>query len=138
MEGGTLGVVADELAIRNLVARMAHLVDEGEFDEYSELLAENAVIEAGNGTRNGRAHILQVARERRASGTSGNGESRHLVTTTWVQVVQEKTSARAASCFLFVRNTTTHPTVEHVGRYHDEFACSRGMWRLVRRRILVG
>ena len=136
--GGGRTAAADELAIRNLVGRLAHLVDDGELDEYIQLVAEDAIIEVGNSLRRGRTEILEAARGRRESGLSGRGTSRHVVTNTTVRIVEDDTTATADSYFLFVRDTTTSPAVQHVGRYHDEFRYSDGTWRLARRQIQVG
>ncbi len=135
---GSRSVLADELAIRNLVGRLAQLVDNGELDEYGQLVAEDAIIEAGNSLRRGRTEILQVARDRRESGMSGRGTSRHVVTNTTVRIAEDGATATAESYFLFVRDTTTDPTLQHVGRYHDEFRYFDGTWQLARRQIHVG
>ena len=73
--------VADELEIRNLVAKLAHLADEGDLDEYLQLFAEDAVWDGGAelGSVKGHPELLAAAKERRASGRSGPGtNSRHV------------------------------------------------------------
>ena len=130
-------VVADELAIRNLVGQLAQFSDDGELDEYIELVTEDAVIESGNGERRGRPQILQVAKDRLESGMSGRGTSRHVVTNTIVEI-DDDTTASARSYFLFIRDSATNPTVQYVGRYHDEFRHADGTWRLARRQISIG
>jgi hypothetical protein len=49
--------LADELEIRNLVARVSQLTDDGDPDEYANCFAENASWEIAGGIRRGRADI---------------------------------------------------------------------------------
>lgn len=67
----------DELEVRNLLARLAHLAAEDDLDEYGTLFTEDAVWEGPPGpgpfggafkrVLNGRAEILAGARERRVA-----------------------------------------------------------------------
>ena len=60
---------SDELAIRNLVARIAHAADHGELDEYIELFTEDPSWEMPDAPRRGRPEIRAGA-EAKASDTS--------------------------------------------------------------------
>ena len=72
--------VADELEIRNLLARLAQLADGGDLDDYVSLFAEDAVWEGYGPARRGKADILAGATERRAAGGQGPGtHSYHIV-----------------------------------------------------------
>jgi uncharacterized protein (TIGR02246 family) len=129
---------ADELAIRNLIARVAHLADHGDIDQYVMLFTEDASWEFPAGPRRGRADIRAGAQQRRAEGQTGPGTStRHVITTMAVSLVDELT-ATVDSYFIFYRDTTTNPTVFNMGHYHDTVRREDGEWRLDRRVITIG
>lgn len=128
--------VADDLEVRNLLARIAQLSDEGTLDDYMALLTEDAVWDGGKtfGVRKGHADILAGARERRAAGTSGPGShNRHVITTSAVRV--EGDVARSRSYFLFYVDCDKTPVARVVGVYQDEFRRSKSGWKLARREI---
>ena len=60
--------VADELEIRNLVARLAQTADEGSLEEYAALYTDDAIWDGGPtfGVSRGIADILAGAKKRRA------------------------------------------------------------------------
>lgn len=130
--------LADELAIRNLVARIAHGADFGAIDDYVMHFTEDAVWDFPPAPRKGRADIRAGAEERRASGLTGPGAaSRHVITTVAVDVGADGT-ATADSYWIFYRQTTTTPTIFNMGHYHDTFRREDGTWRLARRDITLG
>jgi 3-phenylpropionate/cinnamic acid dioxygenase small subunit len=127
--------VADELAIRNVIARIARLADQGDLDEYVDQFTEDAVWNFPPGPRKGRADILVGARERRAGGTTGPGSrARHQISTIEVDVGEDGT-AKADSYLMFVVNTADGPSVAVSGSYHDTFVRQGSRWRLARRDI---
>jgi 3-phenylpropionate/cinnamic acid dioxygenase small subunit len=132
---------ADDLAIRNLVARLAHLADMSgpdELDEYVGLFTEDATWGMPDNQRTGRADILDAARERRLSGQQGPGtNSRHVITTQAVRF-DGADSAVSEAYFLFVADTTTTPTIRFIGHYHDLLRREGGTWKLARREITPG
>jgi uncharacterized protein (TIGR02246 family) len=130
--------VAAELEIRNLIARLAILADQGDLDEYIEYFTEDAAWEFPGGERTGRGDIRAGAVERRAQGMTGPGSnSRHVITTVAVTVDGSEV-ASADSYFLFFQKTTTAPTLFNMGWYHDTFVRQTGRWRLARRQITFG
>ncbi len=137
MSSDSIRDVADELEIRNLLARLAQCADDAEdLDEYVQLFTEDAVWEGSAvGRRKGHAEILEGARERRASGTSGPGaNSRHVVTTAAVRLGGDVASGR--SVFQFYRQTHAQPVLATMGVYEDAFRRTRDGWKLAHRRIL--
>jgi uncharacterized protein (TIGR02246 family) len=133
-----LAETAAELQIRNLIARIAFLADQGELDEYVDQFTEDAVWDFPNGPRHGRADILAGAEVRRADKITGPGShTRHVITTVSVQVLSDD-AATSDSYFLFYQNTTSTPTLFNMGHYHDKFAREDGVWRLARRDITLG
>ena len=129
---------SNELAVRNLLARIAHTADHGNLEEYVELFTEDASWELPDGARRGRADIRAGAEERRGSGLTGPGSgSRHVITTVAVRLVGAE-RAEADSYFLFFRDTPTRPTVFNMGHYRDVFRYDDGAWHLARRQITFG
>jgi uncharacterized protein (TIGR02246 family) len=129
---------AHELAIRNLLARIAHTTDHGSLDDYVELFTEDASWELPDSRRQGRADIRAGAEERRGSGLTGPGSSsRHVITTVAVELLGPDRAA-SDSYFLFYRETATQPSLFNMGHYRDEFSFEGGAWRLARRRITFG
>jgi uncharacterized protein (TIGR02246 family) len=130
--------VATELEVRNVIARIALLADQGDLDEYLDQFTEDAVWDLPGGPRRGRADIRAGADERRAGGVTGPGSAtRHVITTVSVQV-DGPDGATADSYFLFFQHTTTAPTLFNMGHYHDTFARQGDRWRLARRAITLG
>jgi uncharacterized protein (TIGR02246 family) len=127
-----------ELSIRNVVARLALLADQGDLDEYIDQFTEDAVWGFPGGERTGRAAIRAGAEERRAGGVTGPGtHTRHVITTLSVRV-DGPDAAVADSYFLFFQSTDTSPTLFNMGWYHDAFVREGARWRLSRRDITIG
>jgi uncharacterized protein (TIGR02246 family) len=130
--------VVAELEIRNVIARLAHLADHGDLEEYASLFTEDGSWEYPGGPRRGRADILAGARERRSQQVSGPGSAtRHVITTLAVQV-EDATMATADSYWLFWRDTATAPLLFNMGHYHDVLRRVGGAWRIARREITLG
>jgi uncharacterized protein (TIGR02246 family) len=127
-----------ELQIRNVIARIAILADQGDLDEYADQFTEDAVWAFPSAPRHGRADIRAGAEARRVEGTTGPGTAtRHVISTVAVQVDQSD-RATADSYFVFLQNTTTSPTIFNMGAYHDSFVRDGQSWRLARREITLG
>jgi uncharacterized protein (TIGR02246 family) len=130
--------VEAELQIRNVIARIAILADQGDLDEYADQFTEDAVWAFPSAPRLGRADIRAGAEGRRAEGTTGPGTAtRHVITTVAVRVDQSD-RATADSYFVFLQNTTTSPTIFNMGAYRDSFVRDGQIWRLARREITLG
>ncbi|HEV8296815.1 MAG TPA: nuclear transport factor 2 family protein [Acidimicrobiales bacterium] len=130
--------LADELEIRNLIARLAHLADGGDLNEYVSLFTEDASWEMPGGPRRGRADILAGATERRTTGTTGPGSAtRHVLTTIGV-TIDDADTATTDSYWMFYGDTTTAPAVRLMGLYHDTFRRTDEGWKLARREITFG
>ena len=132
---------ADELAVRNVVARLAHLADAGDVDAYVSLFAADGVWEMPpsphvglDGSRRvGRDDIAAGARDRIAAGLQGAGSgTMHVVSTTAVDA-DGAGGASATSYFTFCSARSTPPSVLSMGRYDDELVRTPGGWKLARR-----
>lgn len=148
MTDDDLRQLADELEIRNLVARLAHMADSGDLDvDYLPLFTEDATWEFPGGPDqaaepakvSGSLEILADRIKRRQSGFQGPGTHTRHVNTTLVVRVDGSDTAEAESYWLFVTATATpEPKVSGIGRYHDTFRRTDVGWKLSHRRIFPG
>lgn len=133
--------VADDIAVRNLIAKLAQLADMAEaddLDEYGALFTEDASWVMPGNHRRGRADIVEGARERRRNGSQGPGtSSRHVLTTQAIRF-EDRDTAVSDAYFLFVGDTTTTPTIRMVGHYHDLVRREGDTWKVARRQITPG
>jgi uncharacterized protein (TIGR02246 family) len=131
-------VLADELAVRNVLARLAQLADTGDLDEYLTLFTDDASWHMpGQEPRVGHADIRSGAEQRRAVKLQGPGaNSRHVLTTTAVWLDGDQATAR--SYWLFLTNTVEQPTLSLMGQYDDTLRRVGDGWRLARRVITMG
>jgi uncharacterized protein (TIGR02246 family) len=138
MPDDLIAQVAAELQIRNVIARLAFLADQGDLDEYMEQFTEDAVWALPGSERRGRPDIRAGAEARRTDGVTGPGTgTRHVITTTSVHL-DTVDAASADSYFQFFQQTTATPTLFNMGWYHDTFIRDQGGWRLARREITFG
>ncbi len=135
-----------ELAVRNIVARLAHLADDGDVDRYVAEMTDDVVwsmpanpaVGLPATSRNGRDEIATGARERIAAGLQGPGtNTRHVITTSVVDLESDD-RARARSTFLFVECTTATPTIRTMGQYDDVMHRTPDGWKLASRTITFG
>ena len=127
----------DELAVRNVVARLALYADGPDLDAYLDLFTPDASWEMPEGARRGHAEIRAGSEERRASGQTGPGtNTRHFVTTTAVTVAGDR--AVADSYWQFWVDTASAPKIQLIGAYHDELVRLGNDWKLARRQITIG
>ena len=119
--------------IRDLVARYAHAVDRGRFDELVALFSDTGVLELPDGrTAQGHANIRTLLQ---ATGTSLRATTvvpwvRHHVTS-HVITTQDPTNAEGFAYFFVV----TERGPDHWGRYHDHYVAAGDGWRFARRRV---
>ena len=129
--------VEDELAVRNLVARVAQYADGPDVDAYVALFTPDAVWDMPGAPRQGHAEIRGGSEERRAAGQIGPGSNtRHVVSTMAVRVHNDH--AIADSVWQFYVDTNTAPRLQLMGTYHDELVRMNGEWKLAHRRITIG
>jgi 3-phenylpropionate/cinnamic acid dioxygenase small subunit len=139
--------LADEMEIRNLVARLAHLADMAEsLDAYLACFTEDAVWSFPGDDRDGLSESRTEGHEaikadrlsRRADRFQGPGtHTRHVNTTLAVRVHDHET-AEAESYWLFVTDTTGEPQVRSIGHYLDRFVRTDEGWKFASRQITTG
>lgn len=132
--------------IRSLLARIAHLADDGSLEEYLEQFTPDAVwqmpandaVGAPADRREGIDDIAAGVRSRRESGLQGPGTAtRHAIISIDVQV-RSAELAHAVAYWLFFSDTSGVPRVVSMGRYDDVLRCTDGRWQLAGRTITVG
>jgi 3-phenylpropionate/cinnamic acid dioxygenase small subunit len=132
--------------IRSLLARIAHLADDGSLEEYLEQftadavwqMPANAAVGAPADRREGIDDIAAGVRTRRESGLQGPGTAtRHAIISIDVQV-RSAESAHAVAYWMFFADTATSPRLVSMGRYDDVIRCTDGLWRLAERTITIG
>jgi 3-phenylpropionate/cinnamic acid dioxygenase small subunit len=129
--------LADELAIRSIVARLAHLADYGDVDEYLGLYAEGAVWQRPSHQEHfkGAEELRAIVLKRRRELVQGpDVDSAHCNTTLWVELRGDGT-ATAHSYYIFICDGRTTPTVRSTGRYEDEFVKTDAGWKLASRTV---
>jgi ketosteroid isomerase-like protein len=129
----------DELAIRNLLARVAHITDgRGSLEEYLTYWTEDATWESPvAGSFRGHAGQLERHERYRAAGVQGpDADSFHLLTTVYVHVDGDE--ATSMSSWLYVGNTASAPKIEDVGTYTDSLRRTPEGWKLSSRKVTQG
>ena len=119
--------------IRETIARYAHCVDVGRFDELVELFAADGVLEVeGEPAHRGRdairAFVTGTGRDL-AAGT-GTPRIRHHVSNVLIEL-EGNDRARARCYFLAV----TDRGVDHWGRYRDDLVRAGDVWRFAHRQV---
>jgi uncharacterized protein (TIGR02246 family) len=132
-----LSAADDELAVRNLVARVAQYADDPDVDAYVALFTPDAVWDMPGAPRRGHAEIRAGSLERRKAGQTGPGSNtRHVVSTVAVRV--DGDSAFADSVWQFYVDTASAPRLQLMGTYRDECRRVGDEWKLAHREITLG
>lgn len=131
--------IADELEIRNAIARIAHLADMGtDADEYVDNFTDDADWLMPGAPRHGRDDIKAGWLGRREIKQTGPGSnSRHHVSTIGVQADGSDTAV-SDSYWIFYVDTTTAPKIQLMGHYHDTWKRTPKGWKLAVRGITFG
>ena len=126
-----------ESDIRNLIAHLAQLADDGDIDEYLTLYAEDGSWEVtGDPPWQGIEGLRSGVEQRRRDHVQGPGTAtRHLNTTLRV-TVDGPDDATAESYFLYL-TTKPRPEVALTGRYYDRFRRTADGWKMVSRRVVT-
>ena len=122
--------VDDERAIQRLLARYCHLVDDGAFDELTQLWADDAELALRGETATGPVAIVAVI----AGLQTPERRGLHVGANAIIDV--EGDTARSASDFVFMRREGgPDPIVKFIGRYLDRFVRTPDGWRFRRREV---
>jgi hypothetical protein len=130
--------LADELAIRSVVARLAHLADYGDVDEYLDLYAEGGTWQRPSQQERfqGAEELRAIVLKRRKELVQGpEVDSAHCNTTLWVELHGDGT-ATAHSYYIFICDGRSAPIIRSTGRYEDRFVKTDAGWKLASRTVL--
>lgn len=127
--------LAGERDIRNLIAKLGHLADDGDNDDYLDLWAPDSTYHEADVEHSGREPQRARLERHQAASVQGVGsDARHLNTTLWVEFDDDE-NARAQSYYLYIRDASTgSPRIASTGRYWDRFRYANGRWYFVERR----
>src|SRR3954470_15524396 len=118
---------ADELAVRNLVARLARNADVADIDTYMSSFAPDAEWNMPGNLTRGHDQIRAGLVARRETGMVGPGSrTRHMVSTITVSI--EGDQATSESYFQYFAETDTNPTLKLMGAYQDLFVRTADGW----------
>jgi SnoaL-like domain len=129
------------VAIENLIATYAELVDHGDFTAVGVLL-QQATFTGGAGTVSGRSAIEEMLRENVIVYEDGTPRTKHITTNVVIEVDEDAGTAAARSYFTVLQalpELSLQPIAS--GRYRDRFEYRDGEWRFVERCVrtdLVG
>ncbi|OHV32273.1 MULTISPECIES: nuclear transport factor 2 family protein [Pseudofrankia] len=121
--------VADEFAIRTVLARYCHRCDDGDVSGLLELFTADAVYTYGQAVAKGAAGLTEFFAPLR---DAPQRRGKHLT----VNVVAEPAgpdTATALSDFVVLQVVDGRPTPIMAGRYADTLVRSGGTWRISRR-----
>jgi 3-phenylpropionate/cinnamic acid dioxygenase small subunit len=134
----------DQLEIHTLLARLTHLADAGDIDEYVDLFTSDGRWEPPAGSElpiravAGRADLVAGVVERRGAGMSGPGTfTRHVVTNIALTRKDADTVLGHSYWHYYTHTNQIHQT-GGMGTYDDEFRRTPDGWRLARRVSRLG
>lgn len=131
----TIARLDAEGAVRQLIARYAHSLDEGKFGEVADLL-QHAEFDIIGKVVSGREEIeafLKAGIQRHADGTP---RTWHSVTNTLIDVDASGEEASSSSYYTVLQQLDGFPLQPIVtGKYIDRFVRVDGEWRFVRRAV---
>jgi uncharacterized protein (TIGR02246 family) len=124
----------DELAIHRVLARYCHTIDDGAFDEFAQLWADDAEFVLHGTVTRGRDAI----RDTIAAMQPLERRGRHLTMNPVVDL--DGNAAHVVSDFLFFGRDPGEPAegtahLRFLGRYHDDFVRTGAGWQFGRREI---
>ncbi|OAN63772.1 nuclear transport factor 2 family protein [Sphingomonas sp. TDK1] len=131
----TINRLDAEGAVRQLIARYAHHLDEGKFGEVADLLQHAEFDVVGNvvAGRDAIEAFLDAGIQRHADGTP---RTWHTVTNTLIDVDGSGEQASSSSYYTVFQQLDGFPLQPIVtGKYLDRFARVDGEWRFVRRAV---
>lgn len=137
----------DSCAVKNLIYRYAHLMDDGDLDSVAAMFSDGKIVAVdGRGRETdivGAQAVLDLYRSfTRLYEDDGSPHTLHMTTNVLVEMEEGGATAGAKSYAVVFQALPDFPLQPIIGvRYHDRFARVAGDWRFAERRIdtrLVG
>lgn len=123
--------VADELAVRGVLAAYCHRCDDGRFDELLELFSDGAAFVRGATVIAGHAALRAFFAEHQGRPEQ---RGRHLTLNSEVEI--DGARAHVLSDFVYLRRVDGRIVPAIAGRYRDELVRGDdGRWRFARREV---
>lgn len=115
--------------IENLIATYAFLVDDGEFAQLGNLLADADFSLNGGPPIRGHDAIERFAHDTLQTYDDGTPKTRHVTTNIIIEVDEETDTAVSRSYYTVFQALPDFPLQAIAsGRYQDRFRCQNGRW----------
>ena len=121
--------ISDERAIERALIRLARAMDDRDWTQVSDIIAEDATGDLGTGTLHGSAAIVELVR----SFLDNCGATQHLLGNVLVDVCGDHATSRAYVHDLHLSGRSPAKAFHTLGDYHDRWERRSGEWRLVER-----
>jgi 3-phenylpropionate/cinnamic acid dioxygenase small subunit len=128
---------ADNLEIRNLLNRLAHLADTGDLEEYVNCWTEDASWEIPEGVQRGHDAIRARELEPRQAGRIGPGSNKRHVLMNQIVRVPGGDIATSEEYMILMAQTATTPSIVAIHHHRDTFKRTLNGWKLARRQSSV-
>jgi hypothetical protein len=121
--------ISDERDIERALIRLARAMDDRDWAQVSDIIAEDATGDLGTGTLQGSAAIIELVR-----GYLDNcGATQHLLGNVLVDVSGDHATSRAYVHDLHLSSRSPELIFHTLGDYHDRWERRSGEWRLIER-----
>jgi 3-phenylpropionate/cinnamic acid dioxygenase small subunit len=125
------------VAIGNLIATYARLVDDGDFAGVGDLLAE-ATYTGSGAPVSGRDAIVKMFEDTLIVYDDGTPRTQHVTTNLAIEVDEQAGTATSRSYITVLQAPSDLPPRPiAAGRYHDQFERRDGRWRFTERRVRI-
>lgn len=134
MDDAVAGLVADQLAIRNLLAGLSHVADTGELTELSAYYTRDATWTTSKAQAEGLSAVVAAHQAARDAGVAGPAAgTRHMLSCVTVEVHEDRASAVARSYWTLAGARDGTLTILMMGEFSDELVPTPDGWRIARR-----
>jgi len=134
---GDAAVTDSAVAIGNLIARYAELIDTGDFDGVADLLGR-AAVGADGALLAGRDAILALYTSTTRRYPDGTPGTKHMTTNLQLDIDEPAGTARARSYWMVFQAVPGLPLQPILaGRYRDVFGRDEGGWYFTERQYLI-
>ena len=121
--------ISDERDIERALIRLARAMDDRDWAQVSDIIAEDATGDLGTGTLHGCAAIVELVR----SFLDNCGATQHLLGNILIDVSGDHATSRSYVHDLHLSSGSPERTFHTLGDYHDRWERRLGEWRLVER-----
>ncbi|MEV6067596.1 nuclear transport factor 2 family protein [Nocardia sp. NPDC052001] len=132
-----MSTAADTVAVTNLIAEYAELIDAGDFAGASALFADGVFIGSGAAVR-GSAAVERMFRAMVIRYEDGTPRTHHAITNIAIEFDEETGTATARSYFTVFQAVSDFPLQPvAAGKYRDRFERHDGRWRFAERQVHI-